>query len=242
MSTFTQKIKDQLQNRYNSPQVEDSISLKRAITPPAESSEIGGLLILQDRDLISARRMVVLIPNSDFDEAVIAREIWKLAFPPGLAVLFLGLCPSVNEEPRMRRRLATVAALTRDPRVPVDVQLEFGRNWISKLKAVLEDGDIVVCHAEQRTGFFHQPLELVLARLNIPMLTLKGFTPSMYKSPSIFLREAVFWLVSVAIVVGFFWLQVQTLRISEAWAKNILLGLSVPVEISLLWLWHALSN
>jgi hypothetical protein len=212
------------------------------IVAPAESSKIGGLFIVQDQDLISARRLVVLIPNLDIDEANVAREIWKLAFPPGLAVLFLGLCPSVNEEPRVRRRLATMAALTRDQKVSVEIQLEFGCNWIRKLKTVLEAGDMVVCHAEQYTGIWRQPLELALSRLNIPILILKGFVPSMYKSSSAFLRESVFWLVSIAVLFVFFLFQIRILRISEEWARDTLLSLSILIEFGLFWVWNNLSH
>jgi hypothetical protein len=182
------------------------------------------------------------MPNFDVNEADIAREIWKLAFPPGLAVLFLGLCPNVNEEPRVRRRLATVAALTRDIRVPVEIQLEFGRNWIRKLRGVLEAGDIVVCHAEQQTGIWGQPLELALAQLNIPTLTLKGFIPSMHKSPSKLMRESVFWLVSIAVLLVFFLFQIRILRISEEWASDTLLSLSILIEFGLFGIWNNLSH
>jgi hypothetical protein len=239
MATFTQKLKDRFQSIPVPP---NSLSLKQAeSTAPANSSEIGGLFVVQDQSLMSVRRLVVLIPNLDIDEAEVAREIWKLAFPPELAVLFLGLCPSINEEPRVRRRLATVAALTRDTKVPVEIRLEFGRNWIGKLETVLEAGDIVVCHAEQRTGIWRQPLELVLSRLNIPILTLKGFIPSMYKSPPTFLRESVFWLASIAILSVFFLLQIQILRISEEWVRDTMLSLSVLIEFGLIWVWSSPS-
>jgi len=243
MATFTQKLKNRFQSIPVQPQENNSISLKQTeFTPPEESSEIGGLFIAEGQGLIRTHRLVVLMPNLDINEADIAREIWKLAFPPGLAVLFLGLCPNVNEEPRVRRRLATVAALTRDIRVPVEVQLEFGRNWIRKLEAVLEAGDIVVCHAEQQTGLWRQPLKLALARLNIPTLTLKGFIPSMYKSPSTFLRESVFWLVSIAVLFVFFLFQIRILRISEEWASDALLSLSIVIEFGLFWVWNELSH
>ena len=236
MTTFTQKTKNNPQN-INVPRADgDSIVLKPVEPMPvAKSSEIGGLLVLQDQNLVAVRRLVVLIPNLDVDEAELAREIWKLAFPPELAVLLLGLCPNVNEEPRVRRRLVTIAALTRDTKVSVEIQLEFGRTWIRKLKSFLEAGDIVVCHAEQRAGIWRQPLELELARLNIPILTLKGFIPSMHKSS--FLHESVFWLVSIAVLFVFFLFQIRILQISEEWVRDILLSLSVLIEFGLVWVW-----
>lgn len=243
MATFTHKIKDQLQDIQVQSQDEESVSLDRTVnTSSPESAEIGGLFVLQDTKLTSMDRLVVLIPNLDIDEADIAREIWNLAFPPGLTVLFLGLCPNVNEEPRVRRRLATLAALTRDQRVSVEIQLEFGRNWIKKLKTVLKAGDMVVCHAEQQAGIWRQPLELALSHLNIPILTLKGFVPSMYESSSTFLRELVFWSVSIAVLFVFFLSQIRILRISEEWAKDTLLSLSILIEFGLLGIWNNLSH
>jgi hypothetical protein len=238
MNTFTQNTKNRPQTISAPSEDDDSIVLKPVETTPiTESSEIGGLLVLQDTNLTAVHRLVVLIPNLDVDEAELAREIWKLAFPPELAVLLLGLCPNVNEEPRVLRRLVTIAALTRDTKVPVEIQLEFGRTWTRILESVLQAGDIVVCHAEQRTGILRQPLELALARLNIPILTLKGFTPSMYKSSSTFLRESVFWLVSIAVLFVFFLFQIQILRISEEWVRDTVLSLSVLIEFGLIWVW-----
>lgn len=243
MATFPQKLKNRFQNTPAQSRNVDPISLKQTeIAPSAEFSEIGGLFVTQAQGLVAVQRLVVLIPNLDVNEAEIAREIWKLAFPPGLAVLFLGLCPNVNEEPRVRRRLATIAALTRDQRVSVDIQLEFGRDWIKKLKTVLEAGDLVVCHAEQQSGLWRQPLELVLASLHIPTITLKGFIPSMHKSSSTFLRESVFWMVSLAILAILFWFQSRILRISEEWVKDTLLSLSVLIELGLIWVWNNQSQ
>jgi hypothetical protein len=124
----------------------------------------------------------------------------------------------------------------------VEVQLEFGRNWIRILRGVLEAGDIVVCHAEQQTGIWGQPLELALAQLNIPTLTLKGFIPSMHKSPSKLMRESVFWLVSIAVLLVFFLFQIRILRISEEWASDTLLSLSILIEFGLFGIWNNLSH
>ena len=239
VATLIHKVKDQLSEIDVEPQGEKIASLERTVHPlSAESDEIGGLFVLQDTNLISARRLVVLIPNLDIDEAEVARAVWELAFPPELAVLFLGLCPNANEEPRVRRRLATIAALTRDQKVPVEIQFEFGRNWIRTLKTVLEAGDIVVCYAEQQTGIWRQPLELALERLNIPILILKGYIPSMHKPSSTFWHESIFWLVSIAVLLVFFLFQIRILRISEEWARDILLSLSIVIEFSLVWVWN----
>ena len=70
-----------------------------------EYSEIGGLFVIQNLDAARVQRLVALVPNLDVDEVAFAHAIWELAFPPGLAVLLLGLCPNPNVEPGARRRL-----------------------------------------------------------------------------------------------------------------------------------------
>ena len=207
-----------------------------------ESSEIGGLLGIQHLDVAVARRLVVLLPNLDVDEVAFAHAIWDLASPPGLAVFLLGLCPNPNEEPWARRRLVTIAALIREPRVSVEMQLDFGRNWVSSLKRVLDPGDIVICPAGQQIGIFREPLDLSLAKLGHPIITLPGLYPLTRKLIPAFIHGSIFWVVSLTVLFVFFWFQSRILRISEEWAKDTLLSLSVLIELGLLWVWNNLSQ
>jgi hypothetical protein len=211
-------------------------------TVKAESSEIGGLLVIYNLDVAAARRLIVLIPNLDVDELALAHEIWNLAFPRGLAVLLLGLCPNPNDEPGARRRLVTIAALIREPRVSVETQLDFGRNWIPILKNFLEMGDVVICPAGQRIGIFGEPLDLSLAKLGLPIITLTGLYPPTCKLIPRFILEFVFWAVSGGVLFVFFWFQSQILRLSEEWAKDTLLSLSVLIELGVIWVWNNLSQ
>src|SRR5215469_11747023 len=76
-------------------------------------SPVMALLMPDGASLAAPRRMVVLVPDVDLDEAVLARRVWSLAAGGRLAVLYVGLAASTTEEPQARRRLATLAALTR---------------------------------------------------------------------------------------------------------------------------------
>ncbi|MBI2757813.1 MAG: hypothetical protein HYX49_03960 [Chloroflexi bacterium] len=205
------------------------------------SSGMAGLFHVEDQRLVSAKRLIVLVPNWDVDEVEIARQVWKLAMPLGLAVLFLGLCTDITEELSMHRRLATLASLTRDPRLSVDTRLEIGRNWMRKLKAILQSGDVVVCHAEQRVGFWRITLREQLSKLNAPIWTLEGIHPPMKSSAFAKTKEAIFWLVSIVVIVVFFWLQVSIVHMSKDWAHSVLIYLSMLSEIGLLWIWHSVS-
>jgi hypothetical protein len=208
---------------------------------PVEAPEIAGLLHVEDGRLVSVRRLIVLVPNWDVDEVELARQVWELAVPLRLAVLFLGLCQDLTEELSMHRRLATLASLTRDPRLSVETRLEIGRNLPRKLKAIYTPGDVVVCHAEQRAGLWRIPLHEALAKLEAPIWTLEGNDPSMKPSAFTGIKEVIFWLISIAIMVVFFWIQVSIVRMSKDWAHSALLYFSVLSEIALLWIWHSVS-
>ena len=193
-------------------------------------------------NLKPARRLVVLIPNLDMDEVEVARRIWELASTPHLAVLFLALCNDAFDEPRIRRRLATLAALTRDDRIAIETRLEFGNNWRPKVKDVLRDDDIVVCHTNQTEGWRHKPLSQALVEMGASVWPLKGLDMTAIQVRRKPFAEFLFWAVSLAIIAGFLWLQVRILNISEDWAQNTLLYLSVPIEIGLLWIWNNISR
>jgi len=194
------------------------------------------------RPAAPARRFVFVIPDHEINEIDVARWIWETASPAGLAVLFLGLCRGLSEEPRMRRRLITLSALTRDPRITVETGLEFGANWLKTLKRVLTDGDIIVCNAEERTGLWRRPLSDSLAILGWPIWTVSGFCEDNSTALRNAWREPIFWIGSLLTLAGFFVFQVRLAGLPRDWSLDALLSLSVLVEVGLLWAWHRLSS
>jgi hypothetical protein len=208
--------------------------------PSRESLEVT-LLGGRERGLAPARRLIVLVPALDVDEAAVARRIWELAAPAGLAVLFLGLCAGSSQEPGMQRRLVTLASLTRDARIQLETRLEFGRNWLRWIRAVYRPGDVIVCDAEQLSGRGSKPLRQRIQALGAPVWTLAGLYPPGGATRPSGPAELVFWVVSLAILAGFFWMQIRIVRLHEDWADNMLLYLSAVVETGLLWAWHHFS-
>ncbi|MCL5429482.1 MAG: hypothetical protein M1347_06780 [Chloroflexi bacterium] len=53
------------------------------------------------------------------------------------------------------------------------------------------------------------------------------------------LAEMLSWLGSIAIIAGFFWIQVQVDQLGKGWAHTILFLLSMVAEVYLLWLWNS---
>ncbi len=210
-----------------------------------EHNAVGGVTpadLITDTDLAPAQRLIVLVPDREVDEIELARRIWEIASPHRLAVLFLGLSRSVAEESQLRRRLINLSALTRDPSLKVETSLELGKDWMRHLRTILRKGDVLVFHSHLKLSGRRKPAREILSALDVPLLMLDGYEVNQEFSSSSPLLELAFWIVSIAIVFGFFLLQTKLLRSPEDWSWEVLLSLSVLVEIALLYGWHRLTS
>jgi hypothetical protein len=139
----------------------------------------GGVLVTADKPLPSAQRLVVLVPNKEVDELEFAYRIWSLASPRRLTVLFISLVGEAREEAQARQRLARLAAITRDEWTQIETQMEFNSNWFEAVERIRRQGDLVVCHLEQRVSRWdlgRQALASALvSRLNLSTYVLSGF-------------------------------------------------------------------
>ena len=207
-----------------------------------QNSPFGSLLPSARLTSLPSERLVVLIPDEESVDNELAHRIWVLASPSGLQVLFLALCSDAGEEVNLRRQLVTQAAAIQDNRVSVGIQIEYGNDWIEKLKPVLRPGDTIVCFAGQQTGWQHRPLSQVLSsNFKAPVHILSSPHPPPGDTKSGLLSQVVSWTGSIGIILGFFWIQVRIDQLPKDWAHTTLLCLSVAIEISLIWLWNSLT-
>jgi len=200
-----------------------------------------------DQTLPAARRFVVLVPDQKTDDIELARRIWTMASPHGRAVLFLALCRDVRDESSLRRRLATLAAVTRDDQVHVEMKLTFDANWLPAVKSLWHPGDLIICHAEQSVsevwGLRRKPLAQVLvSTLNAPVCQLSGFYRTLPTRPIHPLTRLLTWSIPIGIIVGFALIQVQLEQALTSGIRTLGLCLSVIVEFGCLWAWHSLFN
>jgi hypothetical protein len=215
------------------------VTASNAVQPQASFLEAE--LLAKNLRLAPVHRLIVLIPDLDVDEAEISKRIWELASPPGLTVIFFGLCGEIVNEARIHRRLITLANLTREPRVSVDAHVEFGKNWLRGVQKILQDGDVVVCSSETKPGFARKSLSRVFETAHIPVWTLD----ELYQPIPIrrgWMAGIIFWVVSLAILLGFFWLQIQITQLANDWVQSTYLLLTIIVEIGVIWGWHVASS
>jgi hypothetical protein len=192
-----------------------------------------------DQRLEPTRRFIVLVPCLESDLTAVTQRVWELANATGAHVKFLGLCNDAAQEPGLRRRLVTMSAIVNYGRVSAESEVEVGSDWVDAVKSRWQAGDTVVCFAEERAGLLRGPLSQVLrSDLDVPLYILSGLY-SQNDMRSKWPTQAVAWIGFIAIIFGFFMLQVKISQLEQDWTIVLEL-LSTAVEFWLIWVWNNL--
>jgi len=191
-------------------------------------------------DLEPAPRLIVLFPASEPDSPDLENRIWEIARSLHLNVLLISLTNDFDEEPQLRRKLVTMAAMIKDPNVETEIMLETGHDWIRQVRKIWRKGDIVACYANQKVGIMQKALDEILrSRLNMPVYILADVRP-IKQSISTWLVQLYFWLGALAIVGGFFWAEANLIQLPQDWGHTALIYVCVLIEIGILAFWNSL--
>lgn len=182
-------------------------------------------------DLEPGRRLIVPVPSPEADLTSVAKRVWELANTTGSQVRFIGLCNDAVQESGFRRALATLTAMVNSGSVSAESEIVYGKNWVAAIRSRLQPGDTLVCWREQRTELLH-------AELDVPIYFLFQLDHRS-ETRSTWLTQALLWGGFLAIIVGFFILQVEINRSAQGWA-TILQLLSIAGEFASVWLWNSL--
>ena len=191
-------------------------------------------------ELQPVRRLIVIVPESEVDSALTARKIWELANALESRVQFLGLSKDAEHEPSVRRQVVTLSAMVGDENIPVESKIEIGNDWLNAVKSEWHEGDVIVCYAEHRSGLTRRPLSQILeSNLNATVYVLGGFHQEVHMRAS-WIFDTLAWAGSIAIILGFFWLQSKLGQFSTDWAYSTLLYISLFAEAGSIWAWNSL--
>lgn len=207
----------------------------QALTDP---SSIGLNSSLSLVDPKQPSRLIVLIP-ADADYSTVTRRIWRLANETSSEVQLLGLSKDPSQELALRRDLATMAALIRDTRVFVDTKIEIGNSWLNAVKHNYQQGDMIVCPAEQSIGIRQKPLSQVLeSNFKAPVYILSDIRSPKLQS-NVF-SQVIAWSGFIGIIAGSFVLQSRIIQLPDDWFRTVLSVLLLIPELWLLWIWNSL--
>jgi hypothetical protein len=133
----------------------------------------------------------------------------------------------------------TVSALIRDAKVYVEAKVEVGSNWLAIVKQNYQEGDMIVCISDQLVGIRRKPLSHILeSNFKAPIYILSE-TPSTQAQSKLGSR-IIAWSGSIAILLGFFILQLKLIQLPDDWFQTILFILLLIPELGLILLWNSL--
>ncbi len=220
-----------------------------AVLDQAPSQEAGAdrLYVPPGEGQAPVRRLLVLVPQDAGLDAELAQRAWRLASPTGLPVVLVGLAHDSASEAQRRRQLASLAALTRGEGVVVTITLALEPSWLRAVQRLWQPGDLVVCFSGQVAaagwlGLGRQPLlQALQAALRAPLYQarLSGEAPAARRLAGP-LAQALAVLGALAIIAGFFWVQVQVEQLAPGATESWLLLLTVIAEFSVIGLFGKL--
>ncbi len=186
------------------------------------------------------RRLIVLVPSLEIDLALVTGRVWELANPTGARVQFLGLYSDPAQEPSLRRELITMSAMVNNGSVSATAEVAFGKDWVDVVKARSQTGDMIVCLAEHHVGLSRRLLSQILqSELTVPLYILSDLYPQ-GNVRSKWLPQIAAWAGSIAIILGFFFLQAAVVHLANDWPHTALLLISIPIEFWMILGWNSL--
>jgi hypothetical protein len=191
---------------------------------------------------MSTERLVIPVLEADIDISLLAQRIYKLAVSMRSDVLLIGISPDYLEEASIRRQLVTLAAAIQDRSFSLETMVLGGVSWMKKMEAILRPGDMIVIQAKEEISTESRSLSQELtSRFQAPVYILSGLNSPRYKHSG-YLSQLILWLGAIAIMAGFFWIQVKIDQLPTDWAHTTLLLVSVIIEFGLLLLWNSLFS
>jgi len=201
------------------------------------------LRVSDEIPLLKIKRLVVLVPDRDLDDVTLSREAWSLASQGSHQILYLTVIQDPDRESRARRRLITLAAITRDAQTRVEARVCFEPFYIKAAKNIHQEGDMLVCLAGHKvsSGFRKRlPLEMALVdSLHMPVILLTGIYQEPEEKTNHWILTARYWGVTLAILALFAWFEMSITQAAGNWVGQLLLMVTILIEAWTVVVWTA---
>ena len=201
------------------------------------------LHVSEEIPLLKIKRLVVLVPDRDLDDVTLSREVWSLASQGSHRILYMAVIHDPDRESRARRRLITLAAITRDDQTRVESQVCFEPSYIKAVKNARQEGDMLVCLAGHKVSSGVRkriPLEIALvSSLRMPVILLTGIYQEPEEKSDDWLHTALYWSVTLVILSLFTWFEMAITQAANNWVGQLLLILTILVEAGTIVVWTA---
>ena len=186
------------------------------------------------------KRLIVLLPESLAGRTDLAHQINWMASLQSFDVLYLPMVEEDSNPLDMSRRMATMVAATIGEPMHGSSRAIARKGWLDSLREIYQPGDMLVCMAEQsvKTGFVHaiSIQDYLQDVLQIPCRTVSGYYHPEHDRARQFLLKMVFWLVALAILIGFTIVEINIDQSLHGFMRISLLILVVGLELGILML------
>jgi hypothetical protein len=212
-----------------------SPAVSKAIIPPLNLQQTN-----RDNSFIPLR-LIILVPAKNLDTLRLAELITNLIHQNRSNLLLLSVVENLKDESSANSFIKELIELTSGLSVPIERKIVLGQSWVKVVKGTWQDGDVVICPAEQRTTIREEstPLGVLLAQASqVPVLMFEGYYHETHQHPHNRAAEVKWWgvaLLVVAISSGF---QIWIVRSIHGWPNPVLLFISFLVEYGFIWSWN----
>jgi hypothetical protein len=187
-----------------------------------------------------ANWLIVLVPGVEADLTTATQRIWELANTGSRRIRFIGLYENTSQELSLRRQLANMSAMVNNTGIYTETEIISGNDWAEIVRARSHAGDLIVCFAEQRVGPLKRSLSALLqSSLDVPIYILS----STYLQNDVrfnWWTQIFAWAGFIAILAGFFLVQVRLHHLVEGWIRSTFVLISVSLELWMIWVWNEL--
>jgi hypothetical protein len=189
-----------------------------------------------------AHWLIVLVPSVEADLSAATRRVWELADAGGKRVRLIGLYESTAQELSLRRQMAGMSGMMVSAGIFTETEAIRGRNWIDAVRSRWQTGDLVVCFGEQRVGSLNRSLsDVIQSSLDVPVYVLSNTYLQKNVRPN-WWAQIFAWSGFMAIIPGFFLVQVRIHQITEGGVRLALVLTSICLEIWMIWVWNKLFS
>jgi hypothetical protein len=187
-----------------------------------------------------ANWLIVLVPGIEADLTTATQRIWELANAGSRRIRFIGLYENTAQELVLRRQLANMSAMVNNTGIYTETENISGNDWAEVVRARSQTGDLIVCFAEQRVGPLKRSLSSILqSSQDVPIYILSS-TYLQKEAGFNWWTQIFAWTGFIAILAGFFLVQIRIHHLLEGWGRSTFVLISVCLELWMIWVWNEL--
>lgn len=194
----------------------------------------------------NSTRLIVLIPECMANNSDLAHAIYWMAEPDNLSVLYLVFVDKGENLLEVSRNMATMKALTSSNKLSVEVKIAKTGHWLDTLSKITEPNDVIICQEELTVanGFLNTMLlgNFLSRHMESPVRILSGYYHPFQSMTKKWLHELFNWIVLIAIIAVFTWLQISLDQAFRDPIAKIHIMISFCIEIGAVWAWYKIIS